>query len=592
MGLLSNMENRGKLIEFLVLYKTKISILSFLIGVMWLFMLAHHELSPKTYISENQLLPGLVNTHFSNTYFAGVVYNELKQECTDSAIKEKLLSYLKEIGLDVYSQRFQVISKKVSGTNIFGIYRSPRASGVESIILNVPFHGNCSSNGGISMMLALAKYFSQQTFWAKDIVFLVTDHQQFGLKAWLNAYYFENDPDFINEDLNGRAGLLQVAVTIDLHSDHFTHFDLLVDGLNGQLPNLDVFNVVVRIAQYESIPLKLSHQLRFASTSNYAVNLQTLLSMMVVQSTGYPSGNHGMFFKYRVEAVTLRSVYNRKISDVRYHIGFESLGRFIEGVFRSFNNMLERFHHSYFLYILPNAYHYISIGLYMPAFGCLMLPLVITLLVTWIKLFKLDIPEENRDISEVRVNASVLSQIFMTYLMSASTYYISLWLFSEAFQFKLEVLFILSSLIVFLHLFFCRVVCRGNEVDFLIFYFLSTIQLAVAITVLSLLNFSAAYIIGIFYVILCLLPYYKTRVTKGLRLLYCILSCPPMMVYLMCVLHCALKGLTETVLYDALELWKLIIDYDITNSTLRVWTRNILFYLLLPLWFSFATLVT
>ena len=44
------------------------------------------------------------------------------------------------------------------------------------------------------MMLALAKYFRQQTFWAKDIIFLVTDHQEFGLKAWLNAYFFETDP--------------------------------------------------------------------------------------------------------------------------------------------------------------------------------------------------------------------------------------------------------------------------------------------------------------------------------------------------------------------------------------------------------------
>ena len=50
--------------------------------------------------------------------------------------------------------------------------------------------------------------------------------------------------------------------------------------------------------------------------------------MIVVQSTGYPSGNHGMFYKYRVEAITLRSVYDRKISDVSRHIGFESLGRY------------------------------------------------------------------------------------------------------------------------------------------------------------------------------------------------------------------------------------------------------------------------
>ena len=61
--------------------------------------------------------------------------------------------------------------------------------------------------------------------------------------------------------------------------------------------------------------------------------------------------------------------------------------------------MLERFHQSFFLYILPNGYHYISIGLYMPAFGCLMLPLILNLLVTWIKLFQLDKPEDLREAS-------------------------------------------------------------------------------------------------------------------------------------------------------------------------------------------------
>lgn len=43
--------------------------------------------------------------------------------------------------------------------------------------------------------------------------------------------------------------------------------------------------------------------------------------------------------------------------------------RVIEGIFRSLNNLLERFHQSFFFYILPATERYISIGLYMPPFG-------------------------------------------------------------------------------------------------------------------------------------------------------------------------------------------------------------------------------
>jgi len=43
------------------------------------------------------------------------------------------------------------------------------------------------------------------------------------------------------------------------------------------------------------------------------------------------------------------------------------MGRILEDIFRSLNNLLERFHQSYFFYLLPSSERFISIGLYMPA---------------------------------------------------------------------------------------------------------------------------------------------------------------------------------------------------------------------------------
>lgn len=41
----------------------------------------------------------------------------------------------------------------------------------------------------------------------------------------------------------GRAGAIQAAISLELSSDVVTSFDVAVEGLNGQLPNLDLLNL-------------------------------------------------------------------------------------------------------------------------------------------------------------------------------------------------------------------------------------------------------------------------------------------------------------------------------------------------------------
>jgi hypothetical protein len=35
----------------------------------------------------------------------------------------------------------------------------------------------------------MAKFFRHQKYWAKDIIFLITQHEQLGMQAWLEAYH-------------------------------------------------------------------------------------------------------------------------------------------------------------------------------------------------------------------------------------------------------------------------------------------------------------------------------------------------------------------------------------------------------------------
>ena len=55
--------------------------------------------------------------------------------------------------------------------------------------------------------------FSEQVYWAKDIIFLVTEHEQLGAEAWLEAYHSTTagmEGVLDHGHLPARAGPIQV----------------------------------------------------------------------------------------------------------------------------------------------------------------------------------------------------------------------------------------------------------------------------------------------------------------------------------------------------------------------------------------------
>lgn len=49
--------------------------------------------------------------------------------------------------------------------------------------------------------------------------------------------------------LQGRGGSIQAALSLELSSDVITSLDLVLEGLNGQLPNLDLANLFYAFCQ-------------------------------------------------------------------------------------------------------------------------------------------------------------------------------------------------------------------------------------------------------------------------------------------------------------------------------------------------------
>ncbi|KAG8261111.1 Glycosylphosphatidylinositol anchor attachment 1 protein [Homalodisca vitripennis] len=58
----------------------------------------------------------------------------------------------------------------------------------------------------------------------------------------------------------------------------------------------------------------------------------------------------------------------------------------LEGLLRSLNNLLERFHQSFFFYLLPDTDRYVSIGIYMPCMELLAGALFLKAFTLWLLL--------------------------------------------------------------------------------------------------------------------------------------------------------------------------------------------------------------
>jgi glycosylphosphatidylinositol transamidase len=401
MGLLTDPSaGQGKLTKALLKYYAKLSILLYLGGIGWFCSLAYTPMNLATYFSENALLPGLVKSEFREDNIARIFHDELLDEMKkydDGIPYPWLLAKLKQFGLDTYTHNFTLNyplgkPQKFTGKNVYGILRAPRAASTEALVLSVPYRPplsvHASTAPSIAIMLAFAKFANKEKYWAKDIIFLITEHEQLGMQAWLEAYHgvgCGNDGTLDHGDIKGRAGAIQAAINLEFHESLISQVDIKVEGLNGQLPNLDLFNLAAKMLHKEGIPHTFKNRPNKSlrdPVKDWLYSLQTLLAMISTQATGIPNGNHGLYHRFGIEALTLESSSLKGGSKA----AFLSMGRIIEGIFRSLNNLLERFHQSYFFYLLPSSERFISIGLYMPAICLIAGALFIKACANWCQL--------------------------------------------------------------------------------------------------------------------------------------------------------------------------------------------------------------
>lgn len=173
------------------------------------------------------------------------------------------------------------VNCSLHGVNVIGIVRAPRGDGKEAIVLVTPYNSeNASLSDALSMGITYSVFslLTQVTWLAKDIIWLVADSrygEYSSVAAWLRDYQrpvfgasstlnsdmcdsssrpYNLDYSIIERKISDnfrRAGTMAAALVVKVtdKSEPFEDtLNLFAEASNGQMPNLDLINIVNYLA--------------------------------------------------------------------------------------------------------------------------------------------------------------------------------------------------------------------------------------------------------------------------------------------------------------------------------------------------------
>ena len=232
-----------------------------------------------------------------------------------------------------------------SGINIYARSASPRIDGREAVILTAswksrwtglhdPFAGDTAEPDstdelrtnvrGIAILLTLARYLQTQNFLSKDLIFVISDGYLEGIQAWSSAFFGDMPRDLKAESIEEGGSQIWNAITIDYPSDSFSSLAVSFEGIDGQSPNMDSLNTLLRITERVDgrVPITLlGEDPRFSHVPDvgkalaasgidkavenagvrdyelraYTKGLQASLHQWVHGASGQTTGAHGLF---------------------------------------------------------------------------------------------------------------------------------------------------------------------------------------------------------------------------------------------------------------------------------------------------------
>ncbi|XP_024029484.1 glycosylphosphatidylinositol anchor attachment 1 protein [Morus notabilis] len=545
---------------FLISHSFSFSVVCCTAGVLALLLLP--ILAKNTYISENALMPGSANPMLSNQdvleanrFVKDLIALNSKPRGSGIESQRLIAQYMKDLGAEVNYHKFhpqitqfhplQFFSSPDSGTverniscsfhgvNTVGITRAPRGDGKEAIVLVTPYNSQKIKQAeALSLGTAYSVFslLSRVTWLAKDIIWLVSDSQHgeyAAVSAWLRDYHIpmftrlhtvnaETCPDINylydvrDNSVTGRkiydgfkrAGTMAAALVIKVvdRSETFDdNLNIYAEASNGQMPNLDLINIVNYLAVhrqgfrvkveklwslldskwlknlgelFESVGQVVSSinpQWKFGiPAADYTEGIATLASSLYNQALGVPTGPHGAFRDYQVDAITLELSPRASVDKIiRQNDFLLRGGRLIEGVILSVNNLLEKFHQSFFLYLLTSPGKFVSVGVYMIAFALLVAPLPMVAASLYADAINLNSSQNNEKTVADEPGTALRSLKWVN--AAKKVFVVHLW----------------GSVVSLLPYFICQIPNRSPTVSFIIWFLLSVLSFFIMFLILA-----------------------------------------------------------------------------------------------------------
>lgn len=556
-----------------------ISFFCALLGALWIFYLPTDGHYRGTYISENALMPSQAYSYYRESewnFLRG--YRDEISKMTNLSSEERNLAIkqlLVNLGFSVSVQEYDNNSTS-TGANVYGVLNAPRGDGTESMALVAPWFTTDDqwNINGVSLVIALARYFTRWTVWSKNIIIVFPENNNKALRSWVKAYH---------SSLDLTAGSIESALVIEYPgtSDYLDYLGVSYEGVNGQLPNLDLLNTVVSVAQHEGITVSLQGISKDNIAEDTYFNRLTVLLRGIKELTlaGLKVSNGcEVFSGYRIQAVTLKALGEGGVD-------ITTLGRVVEALFRSVNNLLEKFHQSFFFYLMLGPKLFISIGTYLPS------------AVLFSASYALGALSEVLNCG-LKINDlfNSLTKVFIIFfaILSSSAIFGSILLYlpvsSSVIYYGLLANGLLLSTAPTKQLILANVagiIGKANKFNPAIFYAstayllhaVSLLYLSLLLTSILVVHFSLAYALG-----LCMLPLSFVRpisirshkYQESINSVCLILSCPWFVVFIVGLIDADFSNGPTDVMAGLLSAWK---NYD-------CWTWFILIIGWLPSWLS------
>lgn len=307
-----NLGIKEKIFNLVISNSQKSSIIFFIAALV--FFISWPFQAKNTYFSENAISFGMSDENF---YFQPSNLD------------------IKSLGIENYN---------VSGS-IYARIRSPRGNGKESILI-----GAKNNAKTMNLISTVAKYIIKEKWLHHDIIIFLYNQGDTYDYTYLSS------------------GIIREAIIIDLDHYNFNEVIIATEGYNGQLPNLDLVNIIIKSLLKIGIKVKL-YKDGFQVHPQY----DTMLNHFYNQLIGLPTGIHAEFRKYNTHSLTIKGVGT---SGHEFN-NMNSIGQMLIVSIRSLNNLIEGLHQSYFIYFMISPLQFMGFEEFLPNLALFILPFLL-----------------------------------------------------------------------------------------------------------------------------------------------------------------------------------------------------------------------